>query len=164
MRNNHIKTLIILMAMALTFFLVPNTFGQDMGTASYSDGYGSYDRMGEDPDAVLLYGRQMMRYGFHEQGMPGGSNKYPGYNRNLDNNTIKKMNAEQEAFIKTTENFRQTIYEKELYLKAELAKKKPDKMIALQFQNAISKARGKYEQIMIEHIIRMKKINLEAEK
>ncbi len=59
MRNNYIKTLMILMAMVLTFFLVPNTFGQDMGTASYSDGYGSYDRMGEDPAAVLLYGRHI---------------------------------------------------------------------------------------------------------
>ncbi len=164
MRNNHIKTLMIFMTMALALFLVPNTFGQDMGSANYNDGYGSYNRMGQDPDAVLSYGRDMMRYGFHEQGMPGGSNKYPGYSRSLDHNTIKKMNAEQESFIKATENFRQTIYEKELYLKAELAKKIPDKVIALQFQSAISEARGKYEQIMIEHIIRMKKINLEAVK
>jgi hypothetical protein len=164
MKINHIKTLMILMAMASALFLVPNAFGQDMGAASYNEGYGSYDRMGQDPDAVLLYGRDMMRYGFHEQGMPGGSNKYPGYSRRLDNNTIKKMNAEQEAFIKATENFRQTIYEKELYLKAELAKKLPDKIVALQYQSAISEARGKYEQIMIEHIIRMKKINLEAVK
>jgi hypothetical protein len=40
--------------------------------------------------------------------------------------TIKKLNAEQEVFIKATEGLRQTIYEKELYLKAELVKKDPD--------------------------------------
>jgi len=163
MSNNAIKTLMILMATVLTFFWVPNTFGQDMSAGNHNDGYGAYDMMGQDPDAVLLYGRHMMRYGFHEQGMPGGSDKYPGYNRSLDDNTIKKLNAEQEAFIRATEDFRQTIYEKELYLKAELARKKPDKAIALQFQSAISEARGKYEQKMIEHIIRMKAINLEAE-
>ena len=164
MRNNMINTLMILMAMVSTFFLVPNTFAQDMGGRSNNDGYGSYDMMGQDPDAVLSYGRHMMRYGFHEKGMPGGSDKYPGYNRNLDDKTIKKLNAEQEAFIKATQDFRQTIYEKELYLKAELAKKKPDEAIALQFQSAISEARGKFEQKMIEHIIRMKAINLDAER
>jgi hypothetical protein len=96
--------------------------------------------------------------------MPGGSNKYPGYDRYLGDDTIKKLNAEQEAFIKATEEFRQTIYEKELYLKAELAKKDPDTATALGFQKNISEARGKFEQKMIEHLIRMKKINLEAEK
>lgn len=164
MRNNIINTLMILVPMVLTLLLVPNTFGQDMDTGSHSDGYGSYNMMGQDPDAILEYGRHMMRYGYQEKGMAGGSKKYPGYSQSLDNNTIKKLNAEQEAFIKATENFRQTIYEKELYLKVELAKKNPDKVIALRFQSAISEARGKYEQKMIEHIIRMKKINLEAER
>ena len=96
--------------------------------------------------------------------MPGGSNKYPGYGRYLSDETIKKLNAEQRAFIIATEDLRQTIYEKELYLKAELAKKDPDTDIALSFQKDISEARGKFEQKMIEHLIRMKKINLEAEK
>jgi hypothetical protein len=82
----------------------------------------------------------------------------------LSDDTIKKLNAEQEAFIKATENFRQTIYEKELYLKAELAKKDPDTATALTFQRNISEARGKFDQQMIQHLIRMKKINLEAEK
>ena len=111
----------------------------------------------------MKYGRDMMRYGFHEMGMPGGTNKYPGYYSSLSNETIKKLNAEQEFFIKSTEELRQTIYERELYLKAELVKKSPDTGIALNFQKTISEARGKFEQQMIEHIIRMKKINLDAE-
>ena len=49
-------------------------------------------------------------------------------------------------------------------MKAELAKKDPDTDIALSFQKDISEARGKFEQKMIEHLIRMKKINLEAVK
>jgi hypothetical protein len=94
MRNNIVNTLMILLAMALPFMLVSNTSGGDMGAGQHSDGYGSYDMMGQDPDAVLSYGRSMMRYGFHEKGMPGGSNKYPGYNRDLDEDTIKKLNME----------------------------------------------------------------------
>jgi hypothetical protein len=115
-------------------------------------------------DDRMKYGRDMMRYVFHEMGMPGGTNKYPGYYSYLSDATIKKLNAEQESFIKATEDLRQTIYEKELYLNAELVKKAPDTAIALSLQNIISETRGKFEQQMIEHIIRMKKINLEAER
>lgn len=76
----------------------------------------------------------------------------------------KRPNDEQEAFIKATQDLRQTICEKELYLKAELVKKDPDTAIALSFQKNISEAKGKFDQKMIEHLIRMKKINLEAER
>ena len=44
--------------------------------------------------------------------MQGGLNKYPGYDGNLNDETIKKLNAEQKAFILATENLRHTIYEK----------------------------------------------------
>jgi hypothetical protein len=164
MRNKFINRISIILAMVFTFILALNAFGQDRRADSYREGYGTYDMMGQDPEEILEYGREMMRYGFHEKWMPGGSNKYPGYDRYLGDDTIKKLNAEQEAFIKATEEFRQTIYEKELYLKAELAKKDPDTATALGFQKNISEARGKFEQKMIEHLIRMKKINLEAEK
>ena len=164
MRNKFINRISIIPAMVLTFMLASNAFGQDRRAENYSEGYGSHGMMGQDPDEILRYGREMMRYDFHEKGMPGGSSKYPGYNSYLNDDTIKKLNAEQKEFIKATENFRQTIYEKELYLKVELAKKDPDTATALSFQKDISEARGKFEQKMIEHLIRMKKINQEAEK
>ena len=88
----------------------------------------------------------------------------PGYDGHLSNATIKKLNAEQESFIRSTEALRQTIYEKELYLKAELVKKQPDIVTALGFQKEISEARGKFEQKMVEHLIQMKTINLEVER
>ena len=164
MRNNINNSGWVLLAIVLSFMWASNGFGQNMESGHHREGYGSYGMMGEDPDEVLKYGREMMRYGFHETGMPGGSNKYPGYDRYLGDDTIKKLNAEQEAFIKATEEFTQTIYEKKLYLKAELSKKDPDTATALGFQKNISEARGKFEQKMIKHLIRMKKINLEAEK
>lgn len=104
----------------MIFLLALDAFGQDKGSGSYGNGYGSYGTMGQDSDEIMKYGRYMMRYGFHEMGMPGGNTKYPGYYDNLSDETIKKLNSGQTSFIKATEDLRQTIYEKELYLKAEL--------------------------------------------
>jgi hypothetical protein len=164
MRYNVINSVAAMLAIISTFMLSSYALGQDMSAGSHREGYGAYDTMGQNPDDIIKYGQDMMRYGFREMGMSGGSGKYPGYNRNLSDATIKKLNAEQEAFIKATEDLRQTIYEKELYLKAELVKKDPDTATALGFQKNISEAKGKFEQKMIEHIIRMKRIDVGAEK
>ena len=158
MRKININKIPVILLIILMFIPCSNGFGQ----GSNSEGYGSYNMMGQDPDEILEYGRRMMRYGFNEG--TGGSNKYPGYDRNLNNETIKKLNDEQEAFIIATEDARQAIYEKELYLKVELSKKEPDSNTALGFQKELSDARGKYEQLMVQHLIRMKKINLDAGK
>lgn len=149
-----------MLAAILVFIPWSNGFGQGSREGNLSEGYGTYDMMGQNPDEILEYGRKMMRYGFNEGS--GASYKYPGYDRYLSDATIKKLNTEQEAFIKITEALRQTIYEKELYLKVELAKKEPDKNTALIFQKELSEARGEFEQLMIQHLIRMKSINLEA--
>ena len=164
MKNHTFNRVSIIPVLMMVFIFASNIFGQERGAASYRDGYGSVGAMGQDPDDLMKYGRDMMRYGFHELGMPGGTNKYPGYYNNLSDATRKKLIAEQESFIKATEDLRQTIYEKELYLKAELVKKAPDTAIALSFQKNISEVRGLFEQQMIDHIIRMKKINQEAER
>jgi hypothetical protein len=163
MRDHLSSKVWIILTVAMVFMLSSIAISGDWESSSYRKGYGSYGTMGQNPDEIIKYGRDMMRYGFHETGMPGGNNKYPGYYDHLSDETVKKLNSEQEAFIKATEDLRQTIYEKELYLKAELVKRNPDTAIALSFQKHISEAKGMFEQKMIEHIIRMKKINLEAE-
>lgn len=164
MQKYIINCVSTILAIALLFISATDIWGQDGRGGNYRQGYGSFDMMGQDPDEILKYGREMMRYGFHETGMTGGNTKYPGYSNYLSDETITKLNAEQEAFIKSTEALRQTIYEKELYLKAELVKKQPKAVIALKFQQIISEARGQFEQKMIEHLIRMKRINFEAQK
>lgn len=165
MRKILIREATLVPAMIALFLLASNALGQDMmRSGDYKEGYGVYGTMGQDPDEILKYGRDMMRYDFRETGMPGGSSKYPGYDGHLSDITIRKLNAEQESFIKSTDVLRQTIYAKELYLKAELVKKEPDIATALGFQKEISEARGNFEQKMIEHLIRMKTINLEAER
>lgn len=165
MCNKKIYSLSVIPAMLLLLLSASDAFGQDMmRPGGYKEGYGAYGTMGQNPDEILAYGRAMMRYGFRETGMPGGSSKYPGYDGHLNDATINKLNAEQESFIKSTEALRQTIYEKELYLKAELVKKQPDIGTALGFQKEISEARGHFEQKMVKHLIQMKMINLEAER
>ena len=162
MKKININRILVILFILLIFFPFSYGFGQGGMNDRLSEGYGSYNMMGQDPDEILEYGRRMMRYGFNEGA--AGSNKYPGYDRNLNNETVKKLNDEQKAFIMATEDVRQAIYEKELYLKVELSKKEPNSNTALGFQKELSDARGKYEQLMVQHLIRMKKINLDAEK
>lgn len=165
MCNKKIYGLSVIPAMVLLFLSLSNALGQDMmRSGGHNDGYGAYGKMGQNPDEILAYGQAMMRYGFRETGMSGRTSKYPGYDGHLSDATIKKLNVEQESFIRATEALRQTIYEKELYLKAELVKKRPDIVTAQGFQKEISEARGKFDQKMIEHLIQMKTINLEAER
>ena len=161
MKRIFINKAWIILLMTLILLPVSGGFAQGVREDSLNEGYGSYNMMGQDPDEILEYGRKMMRYGFNDG--TGASFKYPGYDRNLNAETVKKLNAEQEAFINVTEDLRQAIYEKELYLKVELSKKEPDANTALGFQKELSEARGKFGQYMVQHLIRMKTINLEAE-
>lgn len=165
MRNRLIPGITLVPVMVVLSLLASTVLGQEIvRSGDYKEGYGTYRTMGQNPDEILEYGRAMMRSGFRETGMSGGASKYPGYDGHLSDVTIKKLNAEQESFIKSTEVLRQTIYEKELYLKAELVKRQPDIVTALGFQKEISEARGQFEHKMIEHLIQMKMINLEAER
>ena len=53
--------------MVLPFLFALDAFGQNRGFSDNREGYGSYRMMGQDPDRILEYGRDMMRYGFHER-------------------------------------------------------------------------------------------------
>ena len=163
MRYHRIKKVVAALFISSIFTLSFNAFGQDLSTNICREGYGTFNNSGQNPDEIIQYGHGMMRYGFQESGIRGESSRYPGYDRNLSDATINKLNAEQASFIKLTQNLRQTIYEKGLYLKAELAKKSPNIVTALGIQKDISEAKGEFGQKMIQHIIRMKKINLEAD-
>ena len=61
----------------MVFIFASNAFGQNTGSGGYRDGYGSSGAMGQNPDDLMKYGRDMMRYGFHEMGMPGGNKVTP---------------------------------------------------------------------------------------
>ena len=72
-----------MLALVLSFVLALSAFGEDFGADIYREGYGAYGTMGQDPDEILKYGHEMMRYGFREAGMSGGPSSYPGYSRQV---------------------------------------------------------------------------------
>ena len=79
--------------------------------------------------------------------------------RNLSEDDVRKMNEERDAFFKSTEKLRLDIYMKELELNNELAKKESDTKKALSLQKEISDFESKFNQIRIEYMINIKKIN-----
>ncbi|MBA3028616.1 MAG: hypothetical protein FP816_07380 [Desulfobacteraceae bacterium] len=147
-----------ILAKVFPFILTSTLLGQELIFGRQRKGYGG--GWGQDPDEIMEYGKTMMRYGFHETGKFGKVGKYPEYGRYLYPETLEKLNTEQEAFIKTTEDIRYTLYEKELCLKIELAKKEPDDALAMAFQNELSENRKELERKMTEHLLRMKKITM----
>ena len=57
MKKIFINNLWIMLVIILMFIPCSNVSGQ----GGNSDGYGSYDKMGQDPDEILEYGRRMMK-------------------------------------------------------------------------------------------------------
>lgn len=122
-----------------------------IGTFAYADwgsGYGYQGRM---------YGHQ--GYGYHH-----GMGAYKGcpYSNDLSDEQIAALEKESEAFWTATKDLRKNIYDKELALRDELAKEKPDAKKASALQKEISELEGTFDQKRVEHIIRMKEIAPDA--
>ena len=83
----------------------------------------------------------------------------PGYQGNLSDEQIEKLNAERLAFFNDTSDLRQSIYQKQLELRSELAKKEVDENKALGLQKEISDLQGQLAQKRIQHRVRMQKEN-----
>ncbi len=95
-------------------------------------------------------------YGWAQKGYGG-----PGYQGNLSDEQIEKFNAERQAFFNDTGDLRQSVYQKQLELRSELAKKEPDAKRALSIQKEISELESQLSQKRIEHRIKMQKENPE---
>ena len=108
------------------------------------------------------YGRHHSGWGYHGSGWHHGGYGCPGYGNmmgDLSDEEIQKMDEQREAFLKSTENLRQEIYQKRLALESEFAKKSPDAKNAANLQKEISDLRSQIDQKRIEYMIEMKKIN-----
>jgi Spy/CpxP family protein refolding chaperone len=106
-----------------------------------------------------------MGYDHHGPGWHHGGYGYPGTGNmmgNLSDEEIQKMDAQREAFFKSTEDLRQKVYEKELALQSEFAREKPDTKKAASLQKDISELQAQIDQKRIDHIVEMKKINPNA--
>ena len=94
--------------------------------------------------------------GWHRMGWGG-----PGYGHmmgNMNDEDYKKMDKERQTFFKETESLRQAVYQKELALESELAKKNPDVQKAADLQKEISGFNAQLDQKRIDHMIRMRGI------
>ncbi len=107
-----------------------------------------------------------MGYGRYGMGMSGGGMGYygQGYMGNLSADEIGALDQERAAFFKATEDLRQDIYAKELELRSELAKQNPDTQKAVKLQKDISELVTQLDQKRVEHVVKMKKINPDADR
>jgi len=84
-----------------------------------------------------------------------------GYQGNLSDEEIAKLDKERQSFLEETSDLRDGIYQKELELRSELAKKDPDAIKAVAMQKEISELRSQLDQKRLEHRIKMQKENPE---
>lgn len=92
-------------------------------------------------------------YGNCPRGGPGG----PGASGNLTDEEIATMQKERSAFLESTRELRERHYQKELELKAELAKQNPDAKKAAELQKEVSGFENELDQKRLEHRLKMKK-------
>jgi zinc resistance-associated protein len=113
-------------------------------------------------DGGMGYGRHHGGRDYDSPGWQGGDYGCPGYGYmtgDLSEEDIQKLDEQREAFFKSTQDLRQNIYQKQLALESEFAKKNPDAKIAANLQKEISDLRAQLDQKRIENMIEMKKIN-----
>jgi len=114
-------------------------------------------------DGGMGYGQH--RGGWDHQG-PGwshGGSGCPGYGGHmkgdLSDEENKKMDQQRNAFHKATKDLKQNIYQKQLELESEFAKKTLDAKKAAGIQKEISDIQAQIDQERVNHIIEMKKID-----
>ena len=105
------------------------------------------------------YGRH---YGYGHHGYGGGYGPGCDYGKDLTQEDLEKLRAEQEAFDKDTRQLRQDIYQKKLALESELAKENPDAQKALKIQKEISGLKAEMDQKRVDYMIKTRKIAPDA--
>jgi len=84
-----------------------------------------------------------------------------GYQNNLSDEDLNNLNKERQAFFEDTRQVRENLYQKELELRSELAKKDPDAKKAVGLQKEISELESQLGQKRVEQRIKMQKENPE---
>ena len=113
-------------------------------------------------DGGMGYGQHRRGWDPHGPGWRHGGSGCPGYGymgSDLTDEENQKMNQQRKAFHKANQDLRQNIYQKQLELESEFAKKAPDAKKAAGIQKEISDLQAQMDQNRVEHILEMKKIN-----
>ena len=95
----------------------------------------------------------------HGNGYRDGYQGCAYWGDNLSKEDYQKLDAERQSFIDGTRELRQSLYQKNLELKSELAKTNIDEKKVSSIQNELSNLEAQFDQKRIEHITKMKKIN-----
>jgi len=112
------------------------------------------------------WGRGHMGYGYHmgpgygmHRDWDDGPRGYggPGYQSDLSDEDLAKLNKERQAFFEATSDLREQLYQKELELRSELAKQEPDAKKAAGLQKEISGLESELDQKHLDHQIKMRK-------
>ena len=94
----------------------------------------------------------------------GGGQRWSGPagdQNNLSDEEIDKLNQQRQAFFEDTRTARENLYQKELELRSEMAKKDPDAKKAVSLQKGISELESQLNQKRVEQRIKMQKENPE---
>jgi len=120
--------------------------------------------------SLVGFGGSAMAFrGIGSCGSGGGPGWHKGGNAagvadELTEDEIRKMDEERKAFFNETRDLRDDIYAKDLELRAEIAKKNPDAEKAARLQKELSDLNAGFDQKMLQHRIKMKKICPAAER
>lgn len=133
--NNFSKAVIVVATIGIVGYAATSFAGWGRGGGGYCQGQGSgWAQRGSGP---------------------------AGYQSNLSDDQIDKLNNERQAFFEDTREPRENLYQKELELRSELAKKDPDAKKAVSLQKEISELQGQLGQKRVEQRIKMQKENPE---
>jgi Spy/CpxP family protein refolding chaperone len=88
---------------------------------------------------------------------PRGGYGGQGFGGNLTDEEIAIMQKERNAFLESTRELRERHYQKELELRAELAKQSPDAKKAAELQKEVSGLESELDQKRLDHRLKMKK-------
>jgi zinc resistance-associated protein len=92
-------------------------------------------------------------YGMHQGWGYGG----PGYQGDLSDEQIARLDKERQDFYEATADLRDALYQKKLELRSELAKPEPDAQKAAGLQKEISSLENELDQKRLDHQIKMRK-------
>jgi Spy/CpxP family protein refolding chaperone len=88
---------------------------------------------------------------------PRGGYGGQGFGGNLTDEEIGIMQKERNAFLESTRELRDNLYQKSLELRAEMAKQNPDAKKAAELQREISSLEGTLDQKRLDQQLKMKK-------
>jgi len=114
-------------------------------------------------DGGMGYGQHRGEKDHHGPGWRHGGSGCPGYGGymrgDLSDEEIQKMDQQRKVFHKANKELKQDVYQKQLELESEFAKKTPDAKKAANIQKEISDLQARIDQNRVVHIIEMKKID-----